>query len=267
MRLRAVWLLPWLLCLGCHSLVGLDLDGEPPSAEQLWDQGQDAMKEGHPERAIGFYERSLAVDPALTRNHMSMAAAFLEKGDDAKACEQLAKYVEAHPEHLVVRAHYAEMLMRLHRVGDARTQYERYLAAAQEQTSPAVAQLVQAHSRLMDIAAATEDDYASHLHRGIGLYWLAVQRAATDAPEGELPVEGLLCKAAGELTMARVRRPDEARPCWYLHNVWSRLAQQQPAQRWLRAAQNAAPHTYLTPAEQRQLQLACNAAAERSPRK
>ena len=66
--------------------------------------------------------------------------------------------------------------------------------------------------------------------------------------------------------MVRVCRPSEARPYWYLHNVWARFAQQQSAQRWLRAAQAAAPFTYLTGAEQRQLQLACGTAA-RSGRK
>ena len=75
-------------------------------------------------------------------------------------------------------------------------------------------------------------------------------------PEGELPVEGLLCKAAGELTLARLERPDEARPCWYLYEVWSHLAQRQSALRWLREADAAAPFSYLTPNEQRRLSLA-----------
>jgi tetratricopeptide (TPR) repeat protein len=261
MRQCPAWLLPWLLCLGCHSVVGLEWDADPPDAERLWDQGQAAMKEGRADRAIGFYEQSLAADPGLTRNHMSLAAALLEKGDDAGAAAHLAKYVEAHPEHLVIRTHYAELLLRLERVTEARAEYERYLADAQEQSTPALTQLVQAHSRLMDIAEATEDEYGSHLHRGIGLYWLALQRADRPDPDGELPVESLLCKAAGELSVARARRPDEARPCWYLHNVWTRLGQEQPARRWLRAAQAAAPFTHLTPAEQRQLQLACAADA------
>ena len=72
-----------------------------------------------------------------------------------------------------------------------------------------------------------------------------------------LSTEALLCKAAAELGLARMKRPSEARPCWYLHEVWSRLAQQHPAARWLRAAEAAAPFSYLTPAEQRDLRLAC----------
>ena len=64
-----------------------------------------------------------------------------------------------------------------------------------------------------------------------------------------MSAESLLCKAAGELILARRERPDEARPCWYLFEVWSQLAQRQPAARWLRAAEDAAPFSYLTPAE------------------
>ena len=58
MRLRPVWLLPWVLCLGCHSLVGVDLDGDGPEAERLWDKGQTAMKEGDAGQAIGFAKRN-----------------------------------------------------------------------------------------------------------------------------------------------------------------------------------------------------------------
>jgi hypothetical protein len=77
-------------------------------------------------------------------------------------------------------------------------------------------------------------------------------------PEAEavLPSEGLYCKAAGELTLALEERPDEARPRWYLYEVWSRLAQRQPARRCLREAGSAAPFSYLTPSEQRGLELA-----------
>ena len=59
-----------------------------------------------------------------------------------------------------------------------------------------------------------------------------------------------------ELTLARMRRPGEARPCWYLHGVWTQLAQRQPAVKWLRAARANALPGALTPAETRALHLA-----------
>jgi hypothetical protein len=109
----------------------------------------------------------------------------------------------------------------------------------------------------MEIAEATDDGYSEHLNRGIGLYLLARQRTTLPDPDGELSSEALLCKAAGELTVAHLERPDEARPSWYLHEVWSGLAQQQPARRCLHAAEQAALFSDLTPSEQHALQMAC----------
>ncbi len=255
---RHVWRLLGVLILGCQSL--LPMPAEPgessPLAQQLWEQGQTAMRGGQPDDAIRYYEQSLAADATLTRNHLSLAAAYLEKGDDERACLHLAGYVQAHPEHRVMRARYAELLLRLHRLVEARSEFERFVADIQEQEGDATEQLIPCQSRLMDIAEAQGDDYAEHLHRGIGLYLLACKRSMLPDPGGELPVEGLLCKAAGELTLARLERPGEARPCWYLYETWSRLAQRQPALRWLREADAAAPFSYLTPAEQRRLSLA-----------
>jgi hypothetical protein len=117
----------------------------------------------------------------------------------------------------------------------------------------------------MEIAELAEDDYGAHLHHGIALYLLACQRAPLpEDDDPNLSPESLLCKAAGELMQARMERPDEARPCWYLFEVWSRLAQNQPASRWLRAAEAAAPFSSLTPAERRDLHLACNGRAGES---
>jgi hypothetical protein len=98
------------------------------------------------------------------------------------------------------------------------------------------------------------------------MYMLAQQTAVLDDPEGDLSTEALLCKAAAELTSARALRPAEARPCWYLHAVWRRLAQPHLARRWLAEADQAAPFSYLTPAEHRGLQLACRAHADRAVR-
>jgi tetratricopeptide (TPR) repeat protein len=267
MSVRHGWVMLWFSCLGCHSLAALELDGDGgPTGQELWEQGQQAMHQGRPERAVGFYEKSLAADPGLTRNHMSLAAAYLEAGNDEAACVHLAKYVAAHPEHVIIRSHYAELLLRLHRCREARREFERFIADAQEQADALARHLVHCHTRLMEIAELEEDDYAAHLHRGIGLYRLARERAIVGEPEGELPVEGLLCKAAVELTLAREQRPREARPCWYLYTIWAQLAQKQAALLWLRRATEAAPFTNLTPAEQRGLVLACRREADRPAR-
>lgn len=255
MCVRHAWLAVWLCCLGCHSVVALDVDPGSPTAEQHWRAGQAAMKVGQAGRAIGFYEMSLQTDPQFTRTHMSLAAAFLEAGDEEKACEHLARYVAGNPEHWIIRGHYAELLAKRRHLTEARDQFERFVADAQEQGAKGVEHLIHGHTRLFEIAETLEDDYSSHLHRGIGLYWLATERFGLGASDGECPTEGLLCKAAGELAIACLRKPGEARPCWYLYSAWSRLAQSHPAQRWLRAAEDAAPFSYLSPAEQRGLGL------------
>ena len=258
MGMRHFWLGLAILSLSCHSLAIWAPPGNPDEAERLWDQGQAAMKRGEPDEAIAFYERSLFADPKLLRNHLSLASAYLEKGDDAASCEHLTKYVAAHPEHAVMRAHLAELLLRLHRSAEARAEFERFIADVQDDQPLAARHLVHCHSRLMEIAEEDQDEYAEHLHRGIGLYLLACRRADVADPDGELCPESLLCKAAGELNLACLERPEEARPSWYLYGVWSKLGQQQPALRCLRAADDAGPFTYLTPTEKRDLRLACH---------
>lgn len=259
MAFRLVAPLLGLLCLGCHTLGPLELPENPGTpATQLWEQGQDAMRHGQPDAALNYYKRSLQADPGLSRNYLSLAAAYLEQGDDEAACPHLAHYIETHPEQLTLRVYLADLLLRLKRFEDARAEFERCVARAQDHEETARTHLLHCHTRLMEIAEEVDDGYGEHLNRGIGLFLLARQRAALPDPEdGQLPTEALLCKAAGELTVAHLEKPDEARPSWYLHEVWSRLAQRQPARRCLHAAREAAPFSYLTASEQRDLDMAC----------
>jgi tetratricopeptide (TPR) repeat protein len=226
-------------------------------ALRLWEQGQQAILDGNADGAIAAYHESLRLDPALTRNYLSLAAACLEKGEDAAAADHMATYVRRQPDHFVVRVHYADLLLRLGRRLEAREQFERFVADVQSRPALAEEHLIHCHSKLMEIAEGQEDDYGEHLNRGIGLYLLAKQRQALpESAGGEISAEGMLCKAAGELTLATRGRPDEARPCWYLSAVWTELAQRRPAARWLRAARDAAPFSYLTPGERDALRLA-----------
>jgi tetratricopeptide (TPR) repeat protein len=225
-------------------------------ARQLWEQGQAAMRQGRADEAIRCYQQSLAVDPTMTRNYLSLGAAFLEKGEEARACPHLSRYLASNPDHLVVRAHYAELLLKLQRPKEARVEFERFAADAQQQGDAHRMQRIHCHSRLMEIAEAANDTYDEHLHRGIGLFLLAAERATVTEPDADLSTEGLLCRSAGELAQAHMQRPDAAQPSWYLYEVWSRLAQRQPALRSLREADAAAPFSYLTPTEKAHLELA-----------
>lgn len=251
LRLLVCWLSFWAPLLSAAEPVD-----EPSPALRLWEQGQEAMLDGDTDRAISLYEKSLKLEPNLARNHLSLAAAYLEKSQDERAGTFLEGYLRLQPDHFVARAHYAELLLRLKQPREARDQFEKFIADIQDNEELASKHLIHCHSRLMEIAEAEEDEYEEHLHRGIGLYFLAWQRSQLGEEGQGLDTESLLCRSAAELALARMRRPEEARPCWYLHEVWSMLAQSQPAGRWLVAAQAAAPFTYLTPFEQRGLQLA-----------
>jgi tetratricopeptide (TPR) repeat protein len=187
--------------------------------------------------------------------HLNLAAAYLLQGQEDQAASHLLRYLEGRPAHAIVRIQLAELLLRLDRPDEARTHYARFCADVQDQAGAAQDHLVQSHTRLMEIAEDDGDEYAEHLHRGIGLYLLALKNAKTGNKLGQA-TEGLLFKAAAELTLARRRAPREAQPCWYLYLVWSQLGQQQPASRWLEAAAATAPLSDLTAAEQRDLHLA-----------
>lgn len=187
-------------------------------------------------------------------DHLTRAADCLDRGDDAGAAEHLGRHVAAYPDQFEFRARLADLLARLDRPAEAQAQLEAAAALAQDGPPAARDRLVRYHTRLMEMARARADDYAEHLHRGIGLFLVADRLAAEDA--GSRDVERMLCKAAGALKGAQEKRPDDARPAWYLYRVWTRLDQPRPAERALRRAAAAAPFSDLTPAEARELAVA-----------
>lgn len=268
MRLGQCWM-TCLVCVGCHSLADVALRNEPPPREharELWEQGQEAMKAGQPDAAIDLYQKSLNEDRARAKNHLSLAAAYLEKGDDRAACEQLGLFLQSQPEHRNARFYHAELLLKLGRHALARSEFERAIRYEQSEREPDVQHLVHCHTRLVEIGELLDVNYLIHLHRGIGMLLLARQRATLDDPDGALPAEALLCKATAELARAQALRPSDARACWYLHLAWRQLAQHAPARRWLAEARRLAPISDLTPSEQRDLILACHERLEPSLR-
>jgi hypothetical protein len=252
MPLRLV-LLSCCFCLGCHSIRLLDRDG---TALGSWEKGQDAMRRGETDQAIAHYEEGLAKKQPEARLYLSLAAAYVAKGDETSACVALERFVEENPAHRNSRLYLAELLHRAGKDDEARSQFEHVVSELQQDTKCDYARLIHCHGRLMELADEQEDEYGLHLHRGIGLYWLAQSTRLSPEEGDEWSPEGLLCKAAGELSLARFLRPDEARPSWYLYGVWRDLGQNIKAKECLSAARDAADFTFLTPAEQRGLQLA-----------
>jgi hypothetical protein len=184
---------------------------------------------------------------AADADDLALAAACLDRGEDGPAAQYLARYVAAHPDRPLVRFALAELLWRCGRLPESGAEYERFV----DDTPPRPAtlgRLVQAHTRLVTLAEQSGDHYGEHLHRGVGLLLIAAQDDAG--------TEALLCKAAGELTLAARERPSEARPPWYLHLVWQKLGQSQPSERNLRRAAELADSSNLAPLERRDLAAA-----------
>ncbi len=244
-----------LTCLGCQTLPAGRGDGQGGSGP-LWAQGQAALRAGDSSQAIQLFERSLQHQPEFPRSHLSLAAAYLAEGDEETACAHLDRFVATEPDHRNARYLYAELLWKRGLRDQARAQFQETIAAYQEARPVDARQLVHCHGRLMALAEESQDDFELQLQRGLGFYWLAQARSQLGDPQGDMPVEALLCRAAGCLSAAHGLRPEDARAPLYLHEIWRRLGQQQQAQRWLREARAAAPFAALTPQEERTLHLA-----------
>ena len=163
----------------------------------------------------------------------------------------LGRYVEGNPGQLLNRARYAELLLKLHRLPEARTQFEQLVCDGQGQSGSEHLDLIHCHGRLMEIAEESDDRYNEHLHRGIGLFLLARRGAL----EEDFPAEGLLCKAAAELTWpisSGPRKPALVGTCTRSGSPGTTPA----ALRRLREAEAAAPFSCLSPSEHCALLLA-----------
>lgn len=261
------WLAVCLATLSACVLVAAPPQEDVTPAMQLWQRGQEAMLAENMDKAVALYQASIQLEPKLARNFLSLAAAYMEKGNDEAAASSLERYLQLQPEHFLARSHLAELLLRLNKLSAAREHWEQFIADIQDLHDVAGDHLVHSHRRLMEIAEAEADEYAVHLHRGIGLYWLARQRQRLGNVRSNLDVEGLFCQAAGELSVARSCRPEEARASWYLFEIWSQLAQSQPAGCSLCAAEAAAPHSELTPWERRGLDIAWRQRGQQVSRK
>ncbi len=259
---RLLSLLPFLLCPALLPSAAPPQtpwgpnSPNPTAADAALRAGQAAMDADRFDEAIGHFRRALKIDPALAQGRLSLAAAHLALGQDNPAAVQLAAYLRAKPDHFLIRMPFAEVLARLDRTPEAAEQLEGFIAAIQDLPRLADDHLIACHTRLMELATRHGDEYGERLHRGVGLYLLALKRGEMGGAGAARLAEELLCKAAGELTLAHLQRPSEARPAWYLHGVWRQLGQRQPAERALRAAGMSAGLSYLTTAELRAVHLA-----------
>lgn len=268
-----LWLIPasfWLCCLGCQSLAPPGLRSSTDSArsaqspQALREEGQKAMRDGDASRAIYLFVYSLSLEERWPHNRLlTSAATHLSRGENDAACADLGQFLETHPQHGNARFCLAELLLRLDQLPEARRQYEQLIDRCADTLPEDEHLLLHCHGRLTVLAEAINDPFPAHLHRGIGLYLLAISKMPPGADDPDVSNESLLCRAMTELLEAQELKPGEAQPCWYLYAVYQKLGQQHLARRWLRAAQRVAPFTHLSAAEQRDLELAFGALTER----
>lgn len=277
MRLRGASLV-CLLCLGCHSVLHPGGSVQPSSSEvsppairftgaipatregeagkqESPQAGSDSPQPSPDPRGAGPSADAIKVKANAENRDLTLAAVYLDQGKRELACHHLGLFVERNPHHHNARLYFAELLSRLERDDEAREQFEQVVASLQEEYFLDVRHIVHCHGRLADLAEKMNDEFDRQLHRGIALYWLAQVPSTSQEEEDQMPVEALLCKSAAALTQAHQMEPGQARPCWYLHNVWHKLGQNQPAQRYLNIAQARASFSPLTPSEHRGMLL------------
>ena len=188
-------------------------------------------------------------DPPEPDDPLTLAAECLGRGDQPAAATHLAAYVRAHPDQIMFRAHLAELLLKLDRDAEAKAQFERFVADAQDATGPPRGHLVHCHTRLMELGQRADDRFAERFHRGVGLL-LLVNDAADDTREE------ILCQAIKALIEAKEIRPADPRVHFYLADAHDRAGNRRGAATERAAARNLAAPGALTPSESRRLAVA-----------
>lgn len=240
MRLRIVCLGLMSLSVGCTALM-------PPAAIPT-SRTTEAVETSKP-----------------AADSIKLAAECLERGDDAGALPHLTQYVETHPEQPTIRAHLAELLLRLERPADARKQFQDYVCAAQQLGEDGSKHLVHVHTRLTEIAQKQGDEAEERLNRGIGLLLLGRQLMNRPEQPGDPEPQKLLFKAVEELKKVVELDPTSARGHWYLSEAWQELGQDRPARQNRCKANELAPLSRLTPAERDALAVAIHSSGPSRP--
>lgn len=247
MRLRCVLLAVFALA-GCESL----RTSRPVPLVAV--RQTDPMVVSEPVAMLVAIAHAENTPAALETDSLTLFAECLSRGDESNACLHLESYVREHPDQPVFRAQLADMLLKTGQPDRARVHLERFAADARECKRPLWAQRIEAHTRLMDLAAQDDDPFAESLHRGLGLLVLVEQQDA-DPERDEAFREQVLCKAVKSLNEAKRMNPDDARVHLALAEVFTRMGNTRAADVERRAARNVTRPGSLAPSEQRRLAI------------
>jgi hypothetical protein len=222
-----------LALLGCAlTHAPLPADGEPPATNNpLLTSGDQRGQSNTDDATVASVSSEAADAAALEPDALTLAAECLERGDRARAAVHLEDYVCRHPDQWMFRVQLAEMLLALGRDALARAHFERFIADAPSSAGPARAQIINAHTRLMEIAERASDRFGELFHRGAGLLLLAgIQEKLPAAEADPTFAEEMLCKALLALREAKEMKPTDARTRAYLAEAYERCGNHQAAE-------------------------------------
>lgn len=185
--------------------------------------------------------------PPEEEDSLTLAAKCLAQDDVRGAVLHLDAYVRTHPDQPLFRLQLAELHLRGGQQAEAKFQYERFAADAQE--SPALQpHLVTAHIKLMEIAQRRNDRFGELFHRGVGLL-LLVKEQDNMKDRDEVFCEEMLCKSLRALLDAKELKPRDPRVRVYLAEVHARAGNPHAADAERVGARTSVVSGELTPTE------------------
>ena len=210
---------------------------------------------------IGCRSTGVSQSPPIIRgatpkdepDHLRLAAEHLDRADETGAVPHLKAHLRQQPDALMVRAYLGELLLKTGDTAESKLHFERFTRDAAGAGGPAQAHLVHVHTRLMELAARSDDAFGEQLHRGIGLVLLVEQWAESGTATDAALAERTLVQAVQALKRADGEKPGEARVWFYLAEAYSALDQPSAARTAMRKAGASGPVGTLNAQEQMRL--------------
>jgi thioredoxin-like negative regulator of GroEL len=237
--MRQAWLTLVLVCVGCQSFTERPPARLPPPA-------QLPVNDLPTPQPLAEMEQKA----------IKQAKELADHKQENEACALLADFVGKYPDRCEAHLVYGSLLLQTKQIEAARGEFEEFLKRCKDTRPERIRMLIQAHEGLADIAKGSSDVYGEHLHRGIGLYLMTLNHNGYKVGETVFPNARLLDEALKALNKAHEMRPDEARPCWYIHRVYLAMNQMEQAEEFLKLTDQRAANTRLTPLERHALDLA-----------
>ena len=184
-------------------------------------------------------ESQLPVQTEDSVDSLALAAECLDRGDSTKAVTHLADHVRKNPDQVMFRSMLAEQFLKLGRFSEARMEFERSADEYRIDTAKHRDELIQCHTRLMQIAQDQSDEFAERFHRGAGL--LLVIESWNGKEQDSKLKERTLSQALAQFRQALERKPDDAMANLMLGKVLLRMGQHAAARSAFLKANTAAP--------------------------